>query len=77
MTQYRFQVVIEQDEDGVYVADVPALSGCHTQGGTFEEALDNIREVVELCVREMTEDGTPIDPRYPEVVGIKMLEVAV
>lgn len=32
MTQYRFQVVIEQDEDGACVADVPALSRCHTQG---------------------------------------------
>ncbi|RJP34386.1 MAG: type II toxin-antitoxin system HicB family antitoxin [Candidatus Omnitrophota bacterium] len=42
METYRFQVIIEPDEDGLYVADVPALQGCHTQGETFEEALDNI-----------------------------------
>jgi len=57
MGLYRFQVIIEQDEDGYYVADVPALRGCHTQGKTFEEAMTNIREVIEMCVREMREDG--------------------
>lgn len=77
MALYRFQVVIEQDEDGFFVAEVPALPGCYTQGRTFEEALANIREVAEMCLRELIDDGTPIDPRYPEVVGIKTLEIAV
>ncbi|MEW6234249.1 MAG: type II toxin-antitoxin system HicB family antitoxin, partial [Candidatus Omnitrophota bacterium] len=44
MTTYRFQAIIELDEDGYYVADVPSLKGCYTQGKTFEEALENIRE---------------------------------
>lgn len=48
MVTYRFQVVIEQDEDGFYVADVPALQGCYTQGKTFEEVLKNIREVISM-----------------------------
>ena len=77
METYRFQVIIEQDEDGVYVADVPALAGCHTQGSTFEEALVNIREVIEMCVRELREEGKPIVAHYPEVVGIKTLEIAI
>ncbi|MBI4557126.1 MAG: type II toxin-antitoxin system HicB family antitoxin [Candidatus Hydrogenedentes bacterium] len=77
METLRFQVLIEQDEDGYYVADVPALQGCHTQGKTFEEALENIREVVAMCVQELREDGMDIDLRYPEVVGIKILEIAV
>ena len=77
MPRYRFQVIIEQDEDGLYVADVPALPGCHTQGRTFEEALENIREVMAMCVQEAIEDGTPIDPNHPEVGGIKTLEIAV
>ncbi|MEA3143094.1 MAG: hypothetical protein QOG31_418 [Thermoplasmata archaeon] len=42
-----FLVVLEQDEDG-FVADVPQLPGCHTQGDTREEALANIREAIEL-----------------------------
>ena len=77
METYRFQVIIEQDEDGMYVADVPALRGCHTQGKTFEEALENIREVIAMCVQELREDGQPIEPNYPEVVGIKTVEIAV
>jgi len=77
METYRLQVIIEQDEDGLYVADVPALVGCHTQGRTFEEALDNIREVIAMCIQEMREDGKAIETHYPEVVGIKTLEIAV
>ncbi|HUW60912.1 MAG TPA: type II toxin-antitoxin system HicB family antitoxin [Candidatus Bathyarchaeia archaeon] len=77
MGLYRFQVIIEQDEDGYYVADVPALRGCHTQGKTFEEAMTNIREVIEMCVREMREDGLEIETQYPEVIGIKTVEIAV
>ena len=74
---HRFQVIIEQDEDGYYVADVPALRGCHTQGKTFEEAMTDIREVIEMCVREMREDGLEIETQYPEVIGIKTVEIAV
>ena len=77
MEFYRFQVIIEQDEDGVYVADVPALVGCHTQGKTFEEALNNIREVIAMCVQELREEGKTVESHYPEVVGIKTLEIAV
>jgi predicted RNase H-like HicB family nuclease len=77
MEIYRFQVIIEQDEDGLYVTDVPALQGCHTQGKTFEEALENIREVIGMCIQEMREDGQTIESRYPEVVGIKTVEIAV
>lgn len=76
METYRFQVIIEQDEDGYYVADVPALQGCHTQGRTFEEALENIREVIAMCVEELREEGKPVQAAYPEVVGIKTLEIA-
>lgn len=77
MDTYRFQVLIEQDEDGYYVADVPALQGCHTQGKTFEQALENIKEVIAMCVQEMREDGQMIESRYPEIIGIKTLEVAI
>ena len=76
MDVYRFQVVLEEDEDGLYVADVPALAGCHTQGATYEEAIENIKEVIAMCVQEMREDGRPIETRYPEVVGVRTLEVA-
>ena len=56
MQTYRFQIIVEQDEDGVYVAECPALPGCYSQGKTFEEALDNVREVIEICEVEAAED---------------------
>ena len=77
METYRFQVIIEIDEGGFYMADVPALVGCHAQGRTFEEALENISEVIEMCAQEMREDGKPIESRYPEVVGIKTLDISI
>ena len=50
MKRQTFTVLIEQDDDGFYVATVPALSGCHTQAKTFEELYPRIREVIELCL---------------------------
>ena len=76
MDTLRVQVVIEQDEDGLYVAEVPALQGCYSQGKTFEEAITNIREVIDMCIEELREEGQDIEVRWPEVVGIKNLEVA-
>jgi predicted RNase H-like HicB family nuclease len=73
---YRLQVVIEVDEDGKYVASCPALQGCYTQGDTFEEALVNIQDAIEMCLEELREEKKDIDLRYPEVVGIKTLEVS-
>lgn len=46
----QFKVLIEQDEDGIYVADVPELPGCHTQGKTLEQVRERIREVIELVL---------------------------
>jgi len=50
-----FHVLIEQDEDGWYVASVPDLPGCYTQGKTLEQARQRIREAIEL-VLESAED---------------------
>lgn len=77
MKKYDFQVVIEQDEDGVFVAECPALQGCYAQGDTFEEALENIKDVVTMCIEELKEEKKKINLKYPEVIGIKTLEVAV
>ena len=46
----QFRVVIEQDEDGWYVASVPDLDGCYTQGKTLEEARKRIREAIKLAL---------------------------
>lgn len=53
--ELQFKVLIEQDEDGIFVASVPELPGCHTQGKTLEEVRKRIKEVIEL-VLESDED---------------------
>jgi len=47
-----FYVIIEKDEDGFFVGDVPALKGCYSQGKTIEELLNNMREVIALCLED-------------------------
>ena len=49
--QREFYVVIERDEDGYYVGEVPQLRGCYSQGETIDELMKNIREVIELCLK--------------------------
>ncbi len=77
MKKYHVQIVVEQDEDGIYVASCPALEGCYSEGGTFEEAIENVKDVIEMCLEEMQEEHRKIDLKYPEIVGIKHLEVHV
>ncbi len=48
--ELQFKVLIEQDEDGIYVASVPELPGCYTQGKTLEEARKRIKEAIELVL---------------------------
>lgn len=56
----KFKVHLEPDEDGVFVATVPALPGCISQGKTEEEAIANIQEAIALHLECMAEDGEPI-----------------
>jgi predicted RNase H-like HicB family nuclease len=48
----EFYVVIERDEDGLFVGEVPRLRACYAQGQTLDELLRNIREVISLCVED-------------------------
>ena len=61
----EFYVVIEKDEDGFFVGEVPGLSGCYSQGRTVDELLENIREVIALCLEENP------DQEQPEFVGLQ------
>ena len=75
MSEYQFTVVIEPDEKG-YHAFVPSLPGCHSFGGTVEEAQSNILEAVEVHIESMLEDGEPV-PLQREPVFITRLTVPV
>jgi predicted RNase H-like HicB family nuclease len=48
----HFPILIEQDEDGIYIVSCPTFQGCHSYGKTVDEALVNIREVIEMCLAE-------------------------
>jgi len=66
----NFKVVIQQDEDSWYIATVPSLPGCISQGKTEDETLENIREAIELHVACLAEDGVPLrrDENIKEVL---------
>ena len=67
MKNYKFTVLIEQDEDGYYVATVPSLKSCYTQAKTLEELYPRIQEVIELCLKE----EEPIPMKF---VAVQQLE---
>ena len=64
----RFRVVLQQDEDGMFIAEVPSLSGCISQGKTRAEALGNIREAIEGYLESLKQHGEPIPPPIDEEV---------
>jgi predicted RNase H-like HicB family nuclease len=66
-----FDVVVERDADGVYVASVPALHGCHTQAQSLDELMERVREVIALCLEEQ---GLPAEPL--EFIGVQRVRVA-
>ena len=66
----EFYVVIEKDEDGFFVGEVPALRACCSQGKTIDELMKNMREVIELCL-EGEEEAVSI----PEFVGVQKLSI--
>ncbi len=64
----EFNVVIEQDEDGYFVASVPALRGCHTQAKSLDVLMERIKEAIELCI----EVEEPVTNQF---VGVQRVSV--
>jgi predicted RNase H-like HicB family nuclease len=66
-----FNVTIDRDEDGVWVVECPSIPGCVSQGRTKDEALENIREAIVLCLDVRAENGLPltIETRQIEVTA--------
>lgn len=73
MATYRFSVVVEKDEDG-YFAFCPELQGCYTQGETYEEAMESIKDAIHLHVEDRIRSGEEIS--QPESISLTSLEVA-
>ncbi len=75
MSHYQFSAQIERDkETGVYVAYVPALPGAHTQAKSLDQLQVNLKEVIELCLEELTADEIAA---LPEFVGFQQIAVDV
>ncbi len=62
------KVLLFQDEDGYFVVEVPSLPGCLSQGKTREEALENIKEAIDLHIEVLQERGEPVPEDNVEVV---------
>ena len=74
MSIYKVSVVIEKDEEG-YFAFCPELEGCYTQGETYEEVLENIKDAIRLHITDRLENGEQI-PK-PEIINLTLVEVVI
>ncbi len=75
MTIYDFKVILEPDETGGYVVTCPSLPGCYSQGETIDEALENIKEAILLCIEDMEANGENITDSSKALVGTVMVAV--
>lgn len=64
----QYSVIIEKDEDGFLVADVPELEGCHTQAKTMDKLIKRVKEVISLCEQDTK-------PSKSKFVGVQMVEL--
>ncbi len=70
-----FHVIIEQDEDNVYIGKVPELSGCVTQGDTLDELMKNIKEAIELCLEVREKENNLTNQEQLRFVGMQEIQV--
>lgn len=74
MREYNYTIILEREEDGGYHAFCPTLPGCHTQGDTFDEAMENIKDAIKLYIESLKAHKDPIPE---EDITIKPLKVVV
>ncbi len=72
-TRRDFTVVVERDEDGNYVASVPALAGCHTQAHSLDQLIERVQEAIAVCL----EDDDAAAPSTLEFIGVQRVTVPV
>ena len=74
MTNYRFSVIVEKDDDG-YFASCNEMQGCYTQGDTYEEVIANIKDAIQVHVEDRLESGEEIS--QPQAVSLTLMDLAV
>ena len=67
----KFNITLDRDEDGMWIAECPSIPGCVSQGHTKDEALSNVQEAIALCLEVRAEKGLPltVETRQVEVVA--------
>ena len=73
MKSREFSIIIERDSEGIYVASVPELQGCHTQAHSLDTLLDRVKEAIELCLEDSPETGSSVI----EFLGIQRICVPI
>jgi len=68
---HQFDVIVEKDSVGYFVASVPALDGCHTQAKSLDELMERIREAIELCLEVRGATFEPLD-----FIGVQRISIA-
>jgi len=74
MKSYVLTIIIEKDEDGYFIS-CPALQGCYSQGDTYEEAMENIRDAIKLHIEDRLEGGEQIVE--PDSVTVGAIEIRI
>jgi predicted RNase H-like HicB family nuclease len=69
--QKHFPVMIEQDEDGVFIMSCPLFAGCHSYGQTIEEGLANISEAIEVCLEDRGDESCA------QFIGVRDIQLAI
>lgn len=66
-------ILTEQDEDNFFIVSCPVFKGCHSYGSTIDEALDNIKEVIDMCIEEEKEKASEMN----RFVGFREMQVQI
>ncbi|HEY3139410.1 MAG TPA: type II toxin-antitoxin system HicB family antitoxin [Blastocatellia bacterium] len=56
----KFNITLDRDEDGVWIAECPSIPGCVSQGKTKQEAVENVKDAIALCLEVRAENGLPL-----------------
>ena len=78
--QHYFRIIVEKDEDGIFIASVPALPGCHTQAKTYEKVMERIKEAVQLyleVLKEKQQLKTVLAKKQPSFFAVEDLTLTV
>ncbi|HOO57353.1 MAG TPA: type II toxin-antitoxin system HicB family antitoxin [bacterium] len=72
--KHKYQMIIERDDSGKYIAQIPCLCACYAQGDTPEEAVENCKDVLEMCIEDIKQNGgdAPVQCRFVRVEEVEV-----